>query len=391
MGRVKIYSILTITIGDMKMKIINQVALLSTLTLAALTLPGTASAFSTNTCLGEKLKWNSNTVSVRTSNVSFPVGSVWRGAISEAVQRVNQNPSKFRYSFSSDSGGVKLGNGQNEIWGTTDNSLLNGAPAVAFTWWSCYWFFGDHVHMKEVDIVFDYRSPWKWTASTNKSNLLRYGGNKRPMQTTAAHELGHGLKLNHVNYEYNVMGTDFEHIHVNGNTARAYFGEDTADASVYLYGLSYPLRQDLGVVHWRYDNASGAYSNHRKTRVFNSAGTSVLASYNDNGETRFYVNPGQQVKVEFTYENNGASTLSGINVGFYISTNSTISTWDRRIGGRTLTLSRANVYTQKYTVTIPTNLNSGQKYWLGVVIDENNNIGEMAEWNNATYLPIRVN
>src|SRR3546814_5059363 len=99
-------------------------------------------------------------------------------------------------------------------------SILAGAPAVAYQYWACYWFFGDHVHMNEVDVIFDYGSPWQWTADTVKSSLIRYTGTQRAIQTTGAHELGHGLILNHVNTEYNIMGSDFAHIHVNGATAK---------------------------------------------------------------------------------------------------------------------------------------------------------------------------
>ena len=60
------------------------------------------------------------------------------------------------------------------------------------------------------------------------------------IQTTGAHEFGHGLGLLHVNTEYNIMGNDFEHIHVNGSTATAYTGEDAADATVFLYGARSP-------------------------------------------------------------------------------------------------------------------------------------------------------
>ncbi|NJN12323.1 MAG: hypothetical protein HC836_30145 [Richelia sp. RM2_1_2] len=346
-----------------------------------------ANAYSTSSCLGEKLKWDSNSKTLRASSNSFPTGT-WRDTLANAIARFNQNPSKFNYELTTDSS-VRLGNGQSEVWGSTDNGVLKGAPAIAYTWRTCYWLFGKHVKLKELDVIFDYGSPWKWAASESKSNLLRYGGSLRPFQTTAIHELGHGLKLNHVNSEYNVMGTDFEHIHVNGSLARAYMGEDTADGAVALYGTRSPARQDLGVVHWKYSGASGEYSDHTKTELFNTA-NAVLSNFNDGGETRYQVTPGQQVRTEFTYENNGASTQSNVRVGFYISTNDTISTGDQRIAGTTLNLGRDNVYTARNTVTIPSSLQRNRNYWLGVIIDENNSINENVEWNNATYIPIRV-
>ena len=365
---------------------IRPIALLA---LACVCVAQPALAFSWKECLGENIRWSGNTVGVRASPVSFPAG-VWRGALQTAVDRFNLNPSRFRYTMSVDSGGVGLDNGQNEVWGSSDESILDGAPAIAYQWWTCYWFFGDHVHMNEVDIVFDYSSPWQWASSETRSNLLRYGGSLRPMQTTATHELGHGLILNHVNTEYNVMGIDFEHLSVNGSLARAYLGEDTADGTAFLYGSRTPLLQDLGVVHWKYAGMSGEYSDHTKTRLYNSAG-SVLSSFDDAGETRYRVDPGQRVRTEFTYENNGASALSDIKVGFYISSNATISTLDQRIGGTTLTLCPDNVFTHQDAVTIPRDLVSGRPYWLGAIIDETAAVGEMVEWNNATYVPIHVN
>ncbi len=353
----------------------------------ALIATGQAFAFGYKTCLGEKIKWGSNSKTLRGNSVSFPAG-YWYNGLSDGVNKFNLNPSKFRYSLTSESGGVGRDNGQSEVWGDT-GSILKGAPAIAYSWWTCYWFFGDHVHMDEVDVIFDYGTPWQWTANSSKSSLIRYTGSLRPLQTTAVHEFGHGLKINHVNYEYNVMGTDFEHIHVNGSTARAYLGEDAADGSVFLYGARSGSWEDLGVVHWKYSGASGEYSDHTKTRVYNSSGGN-LPTFTVNGETGYRVNRGQTVRAEFTYENNGKNFHGGVKVGYYVSTNDYISTWDRRIGGSWFDLGRGNVYTTTKTLVIPNDLNANQNYWLGVIVDEDDAISEAVEWNNATYIPIRV-
>jgi hypothetical protein len=244
--------------------------------------------------------------------------------------------------------------------------------------------------MDEVDVIFDYGSPWQWTADTVKSSLIRYTGSLRAIQTTGAHELGHGLILNHVNTEYNIMGSDFEHIHVNGSTATAYTGEDAADGAVFLYGARSPAWEDVAVVHWKYSGPSGEYSDHTKTVIYNTSG-SVLPTISINGETGYRVNRGQTVRAEFTYENNGANTKTGIQTGYYISTNDLITTFDRKIGSASFTLSRDNVYTTTVNLVIPNDLTSGTNYWLGVIIDDNGAIPESVETNNATYIPIRVN
>lgn len=347
-----------------------------------------AAAYSYKTCLGHKLKFDSNTRSIRPSTTSFPAG-YWESGIRDTVTKFNRNPSNFRYSVSMDSGGVGLG-GESEIWGSSDQGILQGAPAIAYTYWTCYWLFGDHVHMDAVDVIYDYSSPFQWTADTVKSSLIRYTGTKRALQTTGAHELGHGLILNHVNSEYNIMGSDFEHIHVNGSTATAYTGEDAADGAVFLYGLRSPAWEDVGVVHWKYAGASGEYSDHTKTVLYNSGGTAVLSTVDVAGETGYRVNRGQVVRAEFSYENNGANTQNGVGTGYFISTNDTISTWDRRIGGASWNLGRGNVMTTTVTLTIPNDLAQNTNYWLGVVVDEGGGIAEAVESNNATYIPIRV-
>jgi hypothetical protein len=354
----------------------------------ALCLTDVSFGFSYKTCLGEKIKFSGNSRTLYASTVSFPAG-YWQNGIQDTVNKFNNNPSNFRYSLAMDSGGVGRGNGQSEIWGGT-GTILNGAPAVAYQYWTCYWFFGNHVHMDEVDVIFDYGSPWQWTVDTVKSSLIRYTGSLRAIQTTGAHELGHGLILNHVNTEYNIMGADFEHIHVNGATATAYIGEDASDASVFLYGARTPAWEDLAVVHWKYSGASGEYSDHTKTVIYNTSGV-VLPTVNVNGETGYAVNRGQTVRAEFTYENNGANTKSGVQTGYYISTNDYISTVDRKIGSASYTLSRDNVYTATVNLVIPTDLAPGTNYWLGAIIDDNGAIPEAIEYNNATYIPIRVN
>ncbi|MEX0644740.1 MAG: CARDB domain-containing protein [Parvularculaceae bacterium] len=353
----------------------------------ALLAAGEAAAYGYSTCLGEKLKWDSNSKQLRANNVSFPAGT-WFNGISDAINKFNLNPSNFRYTLVSEGGGVGRNNGQSEAWGDT-GSILDGAPAIAYSYWTCYWLFGDHVHMNEVDVIFDYGSPWQWTASSNRANLIRYGGSLRPLQTTGGHEFGHGLKLNHVNYEYNIMGTDFEHIHVNGTTARAYMGEDAADGAVFLYGARSGAWEDVGVVHWKYSGASGEYSDHTKTRVLTSAG-GALPTLTINGETGYRVSRGQSVRLELTYENMGKSLQGNVQTGYFISTNDFISTSDRRIGGASWSLGRGDVFTTTVTLTIPNDLALNTNYWIGAVVDENGAISEAVEWNNATYLPIRV-
>ncbi|WP_293119335.1 CARDB domain-containing protein [Moorena sp. SIO4G3] len=339
-----------------------------------------ASAYQVLKCNGKTVKWQSSKIPVRmrSASVSFPSGA-WRNALIEAVNSWNRNPSKFSFSLSHNDSSVRRQNGQNEIWFTSDDNLLNGAPAWAYWWFNC-------PNITEVDIVFDNRV--SYTTSTSKSVLWPYGGSSRPFQTTAMHELGHALILLHENRYYNIMGQDWDHIHANGSTARAYAGEDASHGAVFLYGVRSPQRQDVAVVHWKRSGSSGEYSTHRRTQMYNSSG-SLLSSFTSSGEPVYRVNKGQRVQVEFTYENNGASTQNP-RVGFYISTNNIISTLDTKIGDVPYTLGRNTPYTARNSVTIPSNLTPG-RYYIGAIVDNNNSIGEINETNNATYIAIQVN
>ena len=344
-------------------------------------------AYRYRTCLGHALRFESNSPTMHPSTVSFPSG-YWENGIRDSINRFNRNPSNFRYgiAMTSDVGG---NNGRSETWG----AVLGDAPALANQYWTCFWFFGDNFHMNEVDVIFDFgepSDPWQWTADTVKSSIRGYGGPFRELQTSGIHELGHGLILTHVNTEYNIMGTDGQHLHVNGPFASAYMGEDASDGAVFLYGTRSPASEDVAVVHWKYDRADGAYSWHTRTAIYDTSGA-VVTITRVAGEPVYVVSPGQTIRAEFTYENNGANRHDGVSTAYYISTNDYITTLDRKIGSGWFNLGRDNVYTTTTTLTIPKDLTRGTSYWLGVIVDDNDVIEERVESNNATYIPIQVN
>lgn len=344
-----------------------------------------ASAYGYRNCnavvTSDTIRWKSIPPRFRASGVSFPAG-VWRNALSESVSQWNTNPSKFYFNLTYDEPSVGRGNGENEVWFSSDNNVLNGAPAVTYTWWSCNPF---SIKLNEADVIFDNRVPY--TPYTNKSSLWGYGGAYRPFQTTSSHEFGHALGLLHENRFYNIMGQDWTHINTNGGVGKTYSGEDANNGATFLYGLYSTPLNDLSVSHWKRSGASGEYSTHARTQVFNSGGA-LLSSYNDAGEPRYYVARGQTVQVEFTYENNGAATQYP-NVGFYLSTNDYITTFDTLLTSAGFTLARNTPYTARNYVTIPSTLTPG-KYYVGALVDRTNTTSETNETNNATYIAIHV-
>ena len=338
-------------------------------------------------CNGNKIKWGSNTVTMRASNVSFVPGSSFTSSLQTSINRVNDNPSKFNFSLALGDSSVGRNNNQNEIWFSNNPDILDGAPAIALSWRHWYWLFGWHYGIDEVDVVFNVAT--NYTTSMAKTSLWPFGGPARPFQTTAIHEFGHALGLKHENRWYNIMGQDWDHIHVNGNTARSYLGEDAADGSVHLYGATTGTMEDVSLTNFKYQGTSGEYSTHQPTRMYNSS-DAVLSSFIDEGERRYRASKNQTVKLELTAENNGKS-YQEVKIAYYISSNSTITTLDRLIGTGNLTLGRNQPYTFKRTLVIPGDLTSGNDYWVGAVIDYDNALGETVSSNNATYIPIRIN
>lgn len=321
-----------------------------------------------------------NTVNtMRASSVSFPVGSSFRSALGVVRSRFYDNPSMQYFNQSYDDTSVSLDNGQNEVWFTSSSTRSTTY------WWFNFW----HTCIDEADVVFTTLDPW--TTSMTKTTLSAYGGTRRPFQTTAIHEYGHAAGIGHEDDYYNVMGTDYTFLTTNGSLARSYLGEETNNALVAVYGRASPaVMEDVSVTLFRWTGRSGEYSTHGFGKMRNSAGVEI-AWTTFSGQRRYNVSRGQTVQVEFTFENNG-ETSKTVNVGYYISTDSTIATTDRLIATRALTLTRDHPTQDRRTITLPTtNLTSGVTYYLGVIVDYTNAVPEIVEGNNAAYHIIRVN
>ncbi len=307
-----------------------------------------------------------------------------RDALHRVVAAWNRAPGNF--TFLEPSFGDKyhwLGNSADEMWFTDKEKHLDGAPARAMSWRDCT---GIH----EVDIVFRASQPWSFSEIMGYKHV--YGNTKLlDWNTVAMHEMGHAVGLKHENDEYNIMGSDQTHTHTHNNTVRAYAGEDAGDGEVFLYGKRPGNVDDVAVSHWKYGGESGEYSLHIPTKIYNLNTDNVVSNQPFLGHILQYnVKAGTSYNAQFTYENNGASTKTGVKVNFYISDNQVITTTnDRLIGSTTLDLAVGNVDTLKRSVTIPADLKVNTNYYLGVIIDPDDVIPEVDSFN-ATFLPIRV-
>jgi hypothetical protein len=387
----------------------------------AATIPSVASSWVIEVCDGplqdpDKIQWLSHP-RIRASAVGFPEDGQRANALQAVIDRWNDSPADFRFNLRFNDRNVGLGNGQNEAWFSENEDILDGAPAVTFSWDDCGALFAGNNEITEVDVVFACDSDWAscddlpvgdkedWYFGTTKTVIWNYGGNERPFRTTAMHEFGHALGLKHENSEYNVMGQDWTHIHVYGSSTIAYPGEDASDGAVELYGLDGALREDVSVVHWKYAAPDGEYTDHIRTQVYNNAGNPLACDPYDAGdhdpcdeadddtenEPIYQVNNGQTIQVEFTFENSGSSDHAGVEVGYYLSTNTTFGLGDQRLGGSTVMINRNSVFLKTKTLTLPSNLVSGNVYYILAFVDEEGDIDEIHEDNNLTYVGIKVN
>ncbi|MEE9329650.1 MAG: CARDB domain-containing protein, partial [Parvularculaceae bacterium] len=346
--------------------------------LASLTvMTGIAHASSWLVCNGsKKIKWDSNSTSARINTGSFPAGPTLQSA-QRGINITNANPSKFTINHTTESGGVGRGNGQNEIYASDISP-----PGVARMRYHCYWAFGTRAGLDEVDIVLD--SGRSWTNSRNKNHHNVYGGSGRPIEPVIVHEAGHYLGLMHVNSEYNIMGDSWKHHHTNGSTTKSYFGEDASRGAIKMYGAQSSRFEDLSASHWRYTGSSGEYSSHGRTRMFASNGTTVLTERDVEGEPGYIVNRGDNLRAEFTIENNGKNTQANVRYGIYISTNDFISRFDRRVRtGGWSSIHPENVATQQFSFRVPNDLVRGRKYWVGIRVDDTNVVSETTGTNNV--------
>jgi hypothetical protein len=327
---------------------------------------------------GEPMRCRDATLRMRAHDHGFPPGPN-RDALIEAITLWNNNPSEFHFDLQFDEQEVHVGGTHSEIWFEADEYWLSGAPAVTY-----------HDQAGSVirwaDILIDGRLVF--TTSHAKRDTLAYGGD-RSLQTLLLHELGHALGLGHESLEYNIMGQDWDHIHANGDTVHFYVGEDASDGAVAIYGLASPRREDVGVVHWKWNGYSGEYSSHGRTEVFDSSGRACPVRARTGNDPVYEVSRGQTVLLELVFENNGASEQTP-RVRYYLSTDSTIATSDTYLASRTPTLRRNKVYKTTQRLVIPSSLTRGQTYYLGAVVDYDNAISEVNEDNNATYVGIYV-
>jgi hypothetical protein len=368
---------------------VNRINLLLIIGLGIFIQPGAAQAYYYLTCDGDKIDWQSNSITMRAHTESFEQDAM-RTALETPTDRFNFNPSKFRINLSLNENNIDFANEQNEIWFSYIQDFLDNRPGATQMRYYCTHFKSEFIEM-DVVLQGDF-SLIDWTYSDDRSSLSVYGGENRALRTTIMHEFGHVMGLLHTIETYGVMGNSSRHSNTNGNRARTYLGEDGSSGAVKLYGTASSNIEDVGVSHWKFkasgDDPYNDYSEHTRTRVYDSDGDLIEDKEKKNGENHYEVKKGQTIQVEFTYENNGQDEQT-IYAAYYLSGNNTITTGDLFLDDRPFTIARNTAHRHQKTIKIPAWVPSGL-YFVGVIVDYENELSEKTARNNATFIGIKV-
>lgn len=364
-------------------------------TLLAVSWSAPLHAFQPKWYAGKPFKASGGDLQPRAGAGSFPADTPQRTALSLAVDLWNESPGAMYFSIHWGDTNQRRKNGQSEVWFTGNQKVLEGASGRAVR--TRVYLTEPGPRITETDLIFDGYFPWSYgNKRSNKAVYGEAGAIYDYFVGALLHEMGHGAGLEHVDYLYNIMGSDVSHVNTNGNAVRAYVGEDAGRGDVYLYGNDPLVIQDLGVSHWKYAGSKGGYSKHERCEIYVAGSDTPAPLDGDNtaaGMPVYKASVASNFDVEFTYDNNGQDNQTGVNIGFYVSTNSKISTLDTKIDSTVFSSFKAGQpATLRHRVTIPDVLKNGnvvqegQVYFLGVIVDDTGDISEITEKNNATYL-----
>jgi hypothetical protein len=319
---------------------------------------GAAQAAGWLTCDGTPTKWNGYRADMYISTTSFPAGTSWDSSLQNAMWHWNNaGGTGFNFFVGRDTDGThSSSNGVNEIY--LSGTEVGSALAVTSFRYYCYWFFGTQTGASEADIAFNSNYAWN-TGALSYASL----GSPYNFELVAAHELGHAMGLQHEDRWMATMNSYYP----NSGTLGYYKEVD-------------PLGDDRVGARILYPDGSGEYDVAGSAFKRTGTGTSDLVS------SPTWAYRGSTVSLEFTFSNQGTD-FRGFDIGFYLSTNDYISTFDRWLGtnyGASAGSGGMGTFTR--TLTIPSDIAPGT-YYLGFLMDPTNAFGENNENNNNQPMP----
>ena len=333
---------------------------------AAMAIPSIASAYTWETCGGNRVRWRSNPT-FKASDVSFPNGGAYKAALQTVFNEINDTHGfSLSVGLGTDTGNISSFNGVNEIAFVSDlPSDVLGREKTKFGP-LCY--SSSSSRIKESDIRFNsgnLPAGRSWTLAPftgyTPSQINTYS-----FHIVALHEVLHGLGLKHTNNKLATMNSAYPNSGTIGFLHEALpHGDDTAGLR-FLYGGG-PAGNDL--VASRFKNGGGAST--QPNRIRRASNNTITNS----------MQKGVSYKIEYSIENNGSSNKNNVKTGFYASTDGYITTSDYYLGAVYWNMPSGSNVQSSVTVNVPTSIPSGS-YYIGYVVDSNSNVNESDEENN---------
>lgn len=313
----------------------------------------------------------------RTFNLGSNLSTAEKADISTAASRVTVfSQASMTLNDNGDSSWSTT-NTQNEIY--HDTSHATAQCALYYNTSSCT--------VIATDIRFGNQT---WVTGEDSQHAPYNAG--RSILGTAVHEIGHCVAMGHEDDVYNAMGDDRTHVTRNGTTTYYGPGEDMSDGLIDRWGKrsTTDAYRDVGITVMRYTGTDGTYSSHDFGVMRDSSGSVLPTNGSFEGQPAYEVVAGETVRMELVVENNGEKNTESFHIGFYLSTNSTISTGDTLLGADNgYVQSRGIPYEASEPVTIPIDTTPGN-YFLGAYADHDHLISEVTGLNNIAYYPIIV-
>jgi hypothetical protein len=324
-----------------------------------------AGAYGWLTCGDDKVTWSEECdgcARMKISTTSMPIGGSFDIEFQEAMDAWdNVGRSDFNFILERDTDGShRLGNGDNEVYFFATDGPGDTLAVTHLRTNSCTAF--DDADIKEADVEFDSAETWYTSAFSYTSSNTHF-------RLVALHELGHALGLLH---EDDVMATM--------NTRYPNGGPITRDKEVR------PLGNDRLGLRFLYPGdgtlkADLVPSNYKRNTATAISGDSALVS----GPTS--ASRGSSVTIDFTFMNIGSADSGEFNIGFYLSTNDTISTGDRLLGSNIgASVGDGGVVTSSRTLTIPSDVSPGT-YYIGILLDRDGDVVEFDDGDNGLAQP----
>jgi hypothetical protein len=312
------------------------------------------------------------------TQADFPQGGSYANALLDAAAAWTNSRSKVVLGIAwGDNTPGAPDNEESEVY-WVDNLE---APAMTIIWTgppTCV--------IQEVDVIF--LDTINYSASDDPNDLNAYEGPSFSFPAVAMHEFGHVQGIQHRHDVYNIMGDANTHLHLNNGVITAYPGEWGITRSVEIYGQNNGTYEDVGAAHWERTGAYGGYSLHGRTSLSTVTGPGVVMI--EGGDVLYEVEIGQKVKVEVTLENFGKNSQN-VRVGYYLSTNDNLSTQDTFLGSHMKVIGPNTPTTiMSPDLTIPASLDDETNYWIGAIVDDNQQLAELNEWNNRTSIRIQT-